>query len=187
MRVLKADWGSNWYIFNYINESGGCEYLNKKSLTFIIAMFFIIGLIYYNDASGIFKINKDKVKGITYAYEIGKDKMARFDVTNNVNKEDINELINSLNKGVLKPDKERVGGYTKEHIEILVLGDRWFSIYKQKDGRFTAMYSADPGSNDERDEKQMTIESDVLERYFSKFREASKDLSPTMTWGINGG
>lgn len=149
-------------------------------------MVLIIVGVYYNNTSEIFKIDKSKVSEITYAYEIDKNKMARFEVTNNINKEDINELINSLNKGVLKPDKEKVGGYTKEHIEILVLGDRSFSVYKQKDGRFTAMYSSDPGSNDERDEKQMTIESDVLEKYFAKFKETSKELKPTMTWDING-
>lgn len=112
--------------------------------------------------------------------------MAEFNVTRSIDENDINEIVYSLNKGVLKPDKESVGRYTKEHIEILVLGDRRLRVYKQKDGRFTVMYSTDPGSNDERDEKQMTISSEVLEKYFAKFKESSKDLKPTMTCDVNG-
>ena len=159
--------------------------MNKKSLIFIITMFLIIGFVFHNNTSGVYKINKDKISEIRYIYEIQKNKMAEFNVTSSINKEDINNIVDSINKGILKPDKKSVGRYTKEHIEILVLGDRWFSVYKQKDGRFTAMYSANPGSNDERDEMQMTIESDVLKRYFIKFKEASKSLK-SETWDING-
>lgn len=159
--------------------------MNKKSLIFIITMFLIIGFVFHNNTSGVYKINKDKISEIRYIYEIQKNKMAEFNITSSINKEDINNIVDSINKGILKPDKKSVGRYTKEHIEILVLGDRWFSVYKQKDGRFTAMYSANPGSNDERDEMQMTIESDVLKRYFIKFKEASKSLK-SETWDING-
>ncbi|GFZ31135.1 hypothetical protein CSC2_16610 [Clostridium zeae] len=159
--------------------------MNKKNVAFIIIMFLIIGFVFHNNTSEVYKINKDKISDIRYIYEIDKNKMAEFNVTSSINKDDINDIVDSLNKGVLKPDRENVGKYTKEHIELFILGDRHLGVYKQKDGRFTVMYSANPGSNDERDEKQMTIESDVLKRYFIKFKEVSKNLK-SETWDING-
>ena len=94
--------------------------------------------------------------------------MAEFDITNNLSEKDISSIVNSLDNGKLKPDKNETGKYTLEHIEMLVLGDRWFSIYKQSDVRFTVMYQIDKGSNAEDSTKQTTIDSEVLQSYFIK-------------------
>ena len=159
--------------------------MDKKVITLIITIALILGILLYKSNSNTFKINKDKIKEITYVYEIEKNKMGRFDVTSGLSQEDINSIVDSLNNGVLRPDKKEVGKYTLEHIEILVLGDRLFSIYKQEEDRFTVMYSINPGSNNIEDEKQTTIESEVLKSYFDKFKEVSKSLDPSITWNIN--
>lgn len=83
------------------------------------------------------------------------------------------------------PDEKELGTYTLEHIEIFVLGDRDFSIYKQKDGSFTVMYSINPGSNVNNEYKQTTINSEVLQNYFAKFKQTSKNLPPSITWDLN--
>jgi hypothetical protein len=131
------------------------------------------------------KIDANKITQVTYVYETEKNKMAMFDVTNSINKNDISTIVKSLNNGELIPDKKEEGTYTLEHIEIFVLRDRDFKIYKQKDGRFTVMYTISPGSDNPIDDKQTTIESDSLQSYFIKFRELSRSLIPTMTWEIN--
>lgn len=163
----------------------GGSTLNKKRLILSAATVLILSIIGYKNYSTGFKIDRNKIKDILYTYEVDNNKMATFNVSNRITTEDINSIVDSLNKGVLKPDKKGTGEYTKEWIEVLVLGDRVFNIYKQKDGRFTAMYSVNPGSNNVEDDKQTTIDSEVLESYFVKFRELSKGLEPSLMWDLN--
>ena len=158
--------------------------MKKNGLTCLIIIILILGSVYYKSNSNTFKINKSKIKSISYIYEIDNNKMAEFDITKNLNEKDINSIVDSLNNGKLTPDKNKIGKYTLEHIEMLVLGDRWFSIYKQKDGSFTVMYQIDKGSNAEDSTKQTTINSEVLQSYFIKYKQLSKSLVPKITWDI---
>lgn len=157
--------------------------MKKSGIIYLILIALILGGIYYTN-NGVFKIDKSKIGMVLYVYGTDKNKMSQFDMTNNLSREDINSMVESLNSGVLKPDKNKTGKYTLEHIEMLALGDRWFSIYKQDDGKFTVMYLSD-GSNSENSEKQTTIDSEVLQSYFSKFRKLSKELTPVSSWNIN--
>lgn len=157
--------------------------MKRSGIIYLILIALILGGIYYSN-NGVFKIDKSKISTVLYVYETDKNKMSQFDMTNNLSREDIISMVESLNNGVLKPDKSKTGKYTLEHIEMLVLGDRWFSIYKQDDGKFTVKYQSD-GSNSEDSMKQTTIDSEVLQSYFSKFRKLSKDLTPVSSWNIN--
>jgi|GEM_PF-2678138 len=156
--------------------------MKKSGIIYLILMALILGGI-YNANNGVFKIDKSKISTVLYVYETDKNKMSQFNMTNNLSREDINSMVESMNNGVLKPDKNKTGKQTLEHIEMLVLGDRWFSIYKQDDGKFTVMYQSD-GSNSENSEKQITIDSEVLKSYFAEFRKLSKNLKPISTWDI---
>jgi Lhr-like helicase len=159
--------------------------LNKKVFMWIIAAVLITGAMYYKLTNHKVKINTNKITQITYVCETEKNKMSQFDVTNSISRNDISYIVKSLNNGELIPDIEEKGTYTLEHIEVFVLGDRDFQIYKQKDGSFTVMYTIRPGSNSPEDYKQTTIESDIINSYFNKFRELSGGLPPTLTWDIN--
>ena len=158
--------------------------MSEKVLICTIAAVLIIGSIYYKFSNRKVKIDANKITEVTYVYETEKNKMAMFDVTNSINKNDISTIVKSLNNGELIPARKEEGTYTLEHIELLVLGDRWFSIYKQKDGTFTAMYQIDKESNAENSRKQTTIHSEALLNYFIKFKELSKRLTPNITWDI---
>ena len=158
--------------------------MKKNGLACLIIIVLILGSVYYKSNSNIFKINKSKIKSVSYTYEINNNKMAEFDITNNLSVKDISSIVDSLNNGKLTPDKNEIGKYTLEHIEMLVLGDRWFSIYKQSDDRFTVMYQIDKGSNAEDSMKQTTIDSEVLQSYFIKYKQLSKSLAPKLTWDI---
>lgn len=159
--------------------------MNRKRLILIAITIFMLSIIGYKNYSIAFKIDRNKISNISYTCEVDNNKMAKFEVIKSITTEDINSIIGALNNGILKPDKKETGEYTKEWIEVLVLGDRRFNIYKQKDGRFTVMYSINPGSNNAEDEKQTTIDSEVLQNYFAKFKELSKSLKPSLTWDIN--
>ncbi|SHJ91222.1 hypothetical protein SAMN05444401_0109 [Clostridium amylolyticum] len=156
--------------------------MKKSAIIYLILMALILGGI-YNANNGVFKIDKSKISTVLYVYETDKNKMSQFNMTNNLSREDINSMVESMNNGVLKPDKNKTGKQTLEHIEMLALGDRWFSIYKQDDGKFTVMYQS-YGSNSENSEKQITIDSEVLKSYFAEFRKLSKNLKPISTWDI---
>ena len=158
--------------------------MKKNGLTCLIIIILILCGVYYKNNRNIFKINKSKIKSISYTYEINDNKMAEFDITKNLSEKDISSIVDSLNNGKLTPDKNETGKYTLEHMEMLVLGDRWFSIYKQSDGRFTAIYQIDKGSNAEDSMKQTSLDSEVLQSYFIKYKQLSKSLTPKVTWDI---
>lgn len=159
--------------------------MDKKVFIWLLIIILISGGIYSKIKEPKVKIDKNKSMQFIYIYEIEKNKMGMFDITNSVNREDIDSIVNSLNKGVLIPDEKELGTYTLEHIEIFVLGDRDFSIYKQKDGSFTVMYSINPDSNVNNEYKQTTINSEVLQNYFAKFKQISKNFPPSITWDLN--
>jgi hypothetical protein len=159
--------------------------LSKKFFIWIITAVLLVGGVYYKFSNHKVKININKINQITYVYETQKNKMAMFDVTGSISKNEIRTIVKNLNNGELTPDKKEEGVYTLEHIEIFVLGDRGFQIYKQKDGCFTIMYTIRLGSNNPEDEKQTTIKSDVINSYFNKFRELSGELTPEITWEVN--
>lgn len=127
----------------------------------------------------VFKINK--IANVVYSYETDKGNIGEFDITNGLSKEDINFIIKSLNNRMLIPDKNKVGEYILEHLDMLVLRDRWFKIYKQNDGKFTVMYV----SNKDEIVYQTTINSEVLQMYFNKLKNSSKMLNPNSTVDIN--
>ena len=158
--------------------------MKKYGITYLIIIILILGVFYYKSNTNVFKINKSKITNVLYICETANSKMGEFDITNNLSKEDIDSIVSSLNNGVLRPDKEGTGKYTLEHIEMLVLGDRWFSIYKQNDGSFTVMYEIDKGSNAENNTPQTNIDSKVLQNFFVKFKELTKSITPNGTWDI---
>jgi hypothetical protein len=163
--------------------------MEKKNIFITVAVlytiFLAIAAMNYRKSNPVVKINRDKASVVNYTYEIEKNEMGAFNVGSSITKDDVNSIVDSLNKGVLKPDENETGSYTKEHIEIHVLNDRIYSIYKQGDGRFMVMYSTSPGSNDTKYDRQTTIESKVLQEYFKKFREVAEKSEPYLTWEIN--
>jgi hypothetical protein len=163
--------------------------MEKRKIFMTIAAaainFLTLAVLNYRKNNPIVKIKRNKAIEIMYIYEIEKNKMAQFNVNSSVTKEDINSIIDSLNKGVLVPDEKETGAYTLEHIEMHVLNDRDYRVYRKDDGRFTVMYSTSPGSNDTKYDRKTTIESKVLEDYFNKFREVAKKSEPSFTWEIN--
>ncbi|AKA71721.1 hypothetical protein [Clostridium scatologenes] len=155
--------------------------MRKYCITFLIIIGLISMVAYYYNNNLVFKINKNKIANIVYSYEIDKGKIGEFDLTNRLSKEDINSIAKSLNNEMLIPDKNKVGEYTLEHLDMLVLGDRWFKIYKQNDGKFTVMYV----SNKKEIVYQTTINSELLQMYFNKLRNLSKSLTPNSIVDIN--
>lgn len=149
--------------------------MNTRKKSVILIIFLIIsGFLYYNYSNNkIFRINKNKISTIYYSRET-----STFDVTNILNKQDINSIIRELNNGILIPDNKEITGNPTETLEILVLNDRIFNINRQQDNIFVVRYSINPNSNSYDDFKHTTFKSEVLKNYFDKLEQASKQMSP---------
>lgn len=80
----------------------------------LIAIIIILILcgIYYKNVKDIVKTDKSKIVKILYTHEVSKNKISAFGLTNYINKNDINFIVDSLNNGKLKPDKNEIGTYT---------------------------------------------------------------------------
>lgn len=152
--------------------------MKKSSFICLVVIILILGSAYYYfNNINTFKIDRSKICEILYSNDIGE-----FDITKNLNEKDISDIVDSLNNGKLIPDKNNEGKYTSEYVEMFILYDRRFRIYKQNDGRFTVMYAIDTESNAEDSMKQTTIDSKILQSYFIKFKQLSQSLTPNRTY-----
>ncbi|WP_234124481.1 hypothetical protein [Clostridium hydrogenum] len=159
--------------------------MKKINITaYSIVAVFIISIIVYRYSSNQFVINKDKIVYVSYTHELDKNKMAEFDVTKYLNQKNIESMVNSLNNGKLRPDKNEVGKHTLEHMTMTILNDRSFDIYRQNGSKFTIMYQLNKESNSPNSIKQTTISSKTLENYFIKCNKLTKKLTPKLTWNI---
>lgn len=108
--------------------------MNKKNMFFITVFIvtLMLGWFYYKNTKDTFKIDKSRIAAILYVHKIDKNRLESFSLFNHMNKNDIDSIVTSLNNGKLKPNKKEIGERTLEYIEVCILHDRWFSIYKQK-------------------------------------------------------